>query len=84
MFLIHSSKCHCLSRLPLWYATLDKKESRESPGASWGLRCFFMGVRSEDGVTNFMDFLIELAVFAGIGIVVSVIAIIAIIWAHKY
>ena len=30
-------------------------------------------------MTNFMDFLIELAVFAGIGIVVSVIAIIAII-----
>ena len=35
-------------------------------------------------MADFIDFLIELAVFAGIGIVVSVIAIIAIIWVHKY
>ena len=82
--LIHSSKCHYLSRPFLWYATLDKKESRESPGASWGLLRVFMGVDKEDGMACFIDFLIEVAVLAGLWIVISIIIIIAISWTHKW
>lgn len=43
-----------------------------------------MGVDKEDGMACFIDFLIEVAVLAGLWIVISIIIIIAISWTHKW
>ena len=85
MFLIYSSKCHCLSRPSLCYDTLDKKESRESPGAVPGDSFVFSWVDdTEGGMEYFIDFLIGVAVLAGLWIIISIIIIIAISWTHKW
>ena len=49
----------------------------------WGLLLFFMEI-AEDGMEYYIECLIEIAVFAAIWIVVSVIVIIAISWTHKW
>ena len=85
LFLIYSSKCHCLSRPFLCYDTLDKKESRESPGTVPGDSFAFSWVDdTEGGMEYFIDFLIGVAVLAGLWIVISIIIIIAISWTHKW
>ena len=69
----------------LCYDTLDKKEWRESLGRMpLGLFLFFMGDDRRVSVACFIDLLIEVAVFAVIWIIMSIIIIIGIIWTHKW